>query len=151
MELKDIIKEAIVISENATFGEALDTMLTKQANSLLVVDEEGKLSGEITVTDLLDGIIPPMLDGDDAMEKLSDEAQFAEAVHDAKETLIFEFMSLDFSTVRPDDTLMDVAATAIGHQRARIPVVDHSDRPVGIISRRGLKQILGKYLHAKKS
>jgi len=55
-------------------------------------------------------------------------------------------MSTDYATVNPQDTLITIAAEAISHQRARIPVVDAEKRPVGIISRRGLKQILAQYI-----
>ena len=146
MELKDIIKEAVIVSENGTFGEALSLMLTKHTNTLLVINEEGELSGEISVSDLFDGIIPLSFDGDQALAHLESEVIFAQTVKEAKETPVFEFMNADFTTIHPDDSIMDVAAVAITHQRARIPVVDHDNRPVGIISRQGLKQILGKYL-----
>ena len=55
------------------------------------------------------------------------------------------WVTTDFTTVTPDDSILAVAAAAIAHQRARIPVVDHDERPIGIISRQGLKQILGKF------
>jgi CBS domain-containing protein len=42
---------------------------------------------------------------------------------------------------------MSIAGTAIAHERARIPVVDNENRPVGIISRQGLKQILAKFIN----
>lgn len=147
MELKDIIKEAVVISENGTFDEALSLMLSKYTNTILVTNDEGELSGEISVSDLFDGIIPFSFDGDEALAHLQNEEIFAKTVKEAKGTPIFEFMNSDYSTVHPDDSIMDVAAVAITHQRGRIPVVDHDNRPVGIISRQGLKQILGTYLN----
>lgn len=145
MLLKDITKEAIVISENASFGEALDLMLNKHTNTLLVVDDDGKLSGELSVNDLFDAIVPFSMDGDDATELLKDEKAFIKSVKEARDTPVFDFMSSDFTTVKPDDSILEVAAIAVSHQRGRIPVVDHSDHPVGIISRQGLKQILGKF------
>jgi len=146
MLLKDITKEAVIISENASFGEALDLMLTQHTNTLLVVDENNKLSGEVSVSDLFDGIIPFSMNGDDATALFKDEEKFIKAVREARENPVFDFMASDFTAVRPDDTIMDVATIAISDQRARIPVVDHSDQPIGIISRQGLKQILGKYM-----
>lgn len=146
MLLKDITKDAVVVSENATFGEALDAMLNQHTNTLLAVDDDGVLSGEVSVNDLFDGIIPFSADGDDAAELLKDESKFIAALKDARETPIFDFMSSDYTTVHPDDSILEVAAIAVSHQRGRIPVVDHSGRPVGIISRQGLKQILGKFM-----
>ena len=146
MEIKDIAKEAVMISENASLREAIELMLNSYTNTLLVIDDEGTLVGEVGVSDLFDGIIPMNLDGDKALAQLQSETGFAEAVRDAAEKPVFEFMTAGFDTVRPDSTIMDVAAIAIAQGQARIPVVDHDNHPVGMISRQGLKQILGTYL-----
>lgn len=148
MELTDITKEAVIISENGTFDEALSLMLTNHTNTLLVVTDEGILSGEVGVSDLFDGIIPFSFTGDQALAHLENESTFIETVREAKDTPVFEFMNVDYTTVHLDDSIMDVAAVAITHQRARIPVVDHDNHPVGIISRQGLKQILDIYLNS---
>ena len=56
-------------------------------------------------------------------------------------------MTTDFRSVTPDATFIEVAAVAIAEQKARIPVVDHEGRPIGMISRQGLKKILGTFMH----
>lgn len=151
MEVKDITKEAVLISEDASFTEALNKMVTEQTNTLLVIDSEGKLTGEVGVTDLLDAIVPEYLDGDSIAANFATEEMFEEAVRDAAEKQVQFFMSNDYSAVELSDGLMAIAATAIAHQRARIPVVDSENRPIGIISRRGLKHILAKFLGIKDS
>ena len=146
MDLKEIIKEAVVVSEVATLAEALHAMNTGHTNTLLVVNESGELTGEVSVSDLFDAIIPVDISGDQALDHLSDETAFKKSVQQSKDTPVFEFMSTDFDTVTPDGSLLQVAAVAIGQGRARIAVVDHDQRPVGIISRSGLKQVLEAYL-----
>lgn len=146
MEVKDITKEAVTISEDASFREALSAMVNGQTNTLLVVDEEGSLTGEVSVADLLDAIVPEYLDGDSIAAHFATEEMFQEAVKDTEEKQVQFFMSHDYSAVEMDDSLMAVAATAIAHQRARIPVVNKEGRPVGIISRQGLKHIIAKFL-----
>ncbi|OIP76731.1 MAG: hypothetical protein AUK16_03130 [Parcubacteria group bacterium CG2_30_44_11] len=149
MELKDITKEAVTISEYATLAEAIDMMLTAHTNTLLVTDENGILVGEVSVSDLFDGIMPRNIDGDNALAFMESEAAFAEAVHAAHDTAVSDFMSCDFDSVHPNSSLMEVASIAIAHNRGRIPVVDHEDKPIGMISRQGLKHILGRFLHQK--
>jgi len=155
MELKDITKEATVVTDETTLEEALKRMLSSEANAILVINEEGVLCGEVTISDIFDGVIPFSLDGDKAMETFQTEEAFIESLKNAKDTAVSEFMSTDFSTVYITDSIMDVAATAIAHHRSQIPVVDHDGHPIGIISRRGLKQILHSYLtatnHARSS
>jgi CBS domain-containing protein len=146
MEIKDITKEAVVISDSATLQDALDRMLTAHTNTLLVTDEDGTLAGEVSVSDLFDGVVPQSLNGDQVLAQLADEASFAAAVVAAADTPVSDFMSADYDTVTPDTTIMEVASIAVAHGRARMPVVDHEGRPIGMISRQGLKKILGQYM-----
>ena len=146
MEIRDLTKEAVCINENATFHDAIALMIKKQTNSLLVTNDEGELCGEIKVSDLLDAIVPTSLDGDKVMELLGTEDGFSKAVKDASDIMVKEFMTADVEPVHVDDSLINLAATAITHQTAHIAIVDHEDRPIGVISRRGLKHILAKYL-----
>lgn len=149
MELKDITKEAVIVQEDTTFREAIQTMVKQQTNSLLVINDEGELSGEVSVSDLLDAIVPEYLDGDSIAANFATEEMFEEAVLAAQDKPVSEFMSVGLEPIHGDDGLMAVAANAIARQQARIPIVDHDNRPIGIISRRGLKQILAKFLNIK--
>jgi CBS domain-containing protein len=147
MEVQSVVKPAAVVSETTTFAEALHAMDAGQTNTLLVTDEHGKLSGEVTVVDLLGAIIPDTLNGDDVMSHFSDDTAIAAAVALVRDLPVSEFMSRDFTALRPDDNFIAIIANAVAYQRARLPVVDHDNRPVGIISRQGLKRVLEQYLH----
>lgn len=146
IQLTDIMRPAITISEDATLREALHRMNREKTNELLVVDGDGALSGEVSVTDLLAAVVPEDLDGDRVLAHFSDEDAIAEAVKNAADKPISECMSYSVETVHVDASLIDVASTAIAMGQARIPVVDQDNRPVGIISRIGLKHILSNYL-----
>lgn len=144
--MQDIIKEAVNIRDTDTLKDAVTAMVRQRTNTLLVTDEDGVLIGEVSVADLLDAVIPETLSGDDVLEHFSTEAQFTQAVEDAAGRPVSDFMSIDFTPVTMRDDLLSIAANAIGFQRARIPVVDADNRPIGIISRQGLKLILAKTL-----
>lgn len=150
MKVKDIVKPAVIVAETDTFEQALKAMITQQTNTLLVVDEDGLLSGEVTVVDLLDAIIPDTLNGNEVMEHFSTDESFAASIEMVRDMPVSEFMSMDYSALELSDNLLAIIATAISNQRARIPVVDKDQRPVGIVSRQGLKQILAKFLVNKK-
>lgn len=149
MEIRQFAKEAVLIPENASLREAVEIMVRKQTNSLLVTNESGALVGVVNVSDLFDAIVPRYLDADRIENSLKDDAAFRTAVQNAEDTLVNEFMNTDFEAVHTDDSLLTIASTAIAHQTAHLPVVDHDDRPIGFISRRGLKHILAKYLNIK--
>jgi CBS domain-containing protein len=149
MEIRDLTKEAVLIQENSSFRDAIAMMVKRKTNSLLVIDDEGKLSGEISVSDLLNAIVPEYSDPDAIVEELGSEKGFGNAVKGAGDKLVSDFMSMDFQPVHVDDSLLVIASTAITHGTQHIPIVDHENRPIGVISRRGIKQILAKYLGIK--
>lgn len=151
MHLKDITKEAITISADAPFYEAVSLMMEKQTNVLLVVDSEGVLDGVVSVTDLLDAVVPEYLDGDSTAAHFASEDMFKKAVTETKDRPVRDFMSAELTTVQKDESLMAVAVTAITSKRLRIPVVDEGGRPTGIISRQGLKRIIAEQLGIENS
>lgn len=146
MQAQDITKPAVVVSESHTLREVIERMNKEHTNTVLVVNEEGVLTGEVSVSDLFDAIIPDTISGDEALAHFSNEATFVAAVQAAADRPVHEFMAYDITPVYPEDTLITIAAQAISHQRARLPVVNHEDRPVGIISRQGLKKILANFI-----
>jgi CBS domain-containing protein len=148
MEIRSLAKEAVIISEDSSFREAISLMLKNESNTLLVTNAEGELTGEVNVSDLLNGIVPDYLDPDLVLEELSTEEGFAKAVKAAGDKEVRDFMSADIEPVHVDDTLLVIASTAIAHNTDQIPLVDQDNRPIGMISRRGIKQILAKYLGA---
>src|SRR5688572_14438019 len=121
MQLKDITKEAAVISAEATFEDAVRKMISEHANALVVIDENGEFAGEVNVSDLFEAIIPDYLDGDGVLEYFNSEEKFMDAVRDASGKLVSEFMSMNVEPVRVTDSIVSVAALAIAHQHSRIP------------------------------
>ncbi len=151
MEVIDITKPAITIHENTTFEDTIKTMVEKQTNSLLVVNDQGLLVGEIGMSDVLDAIVPEYMDGDSIAAHFASTDMFTDAVADARLTLVKDFMSLNISPIETTDSLMAVAALAIANNRTHIPVVDNEGKPVGVISRRGVKHIIAHALNIADS
>ena len=149
MQVKEIVKPAVIISESDTFETAIKAMNNQMTNTLLVVDDSGQLTGEVTVADLLDAIVPETLNGTEVMDHFKTDDAFIASIDIARNLPVSDFMSNDFSALTLNDNLMSIVATAVAFQRARIPVVDEDNRPVGIISRQGLKRILEKFLNAE--
>ncbi len=151
MELKDIIKEPVIISADASFKEAVSLMVTKKTNVLLITNDEGKLIGVTSVTDLLDAVVPEYLDGDSTAAHFATEDMFKAAVTETQNKSVSDFMSSELTTVTEKESLMAVAVTAIANKRLRIPVIDEEGRPVGIVSRQGLKHIIAEQLDIEDS
>lgn len=148
MDIKAIVKDVAVIPDTYTFIETLDAMENRKTNTLLVTDEDGRLCGEVTVANLLEVIIPDTLNGDEIMVRFSSDKGLKDGIKNALEVPVADFMSYDISPIEMEDNMLTVIATALTHQRTRIPVVDKDGRPVGIISRQGLKHIIKKFADA---
>lgn len=146
MEVKDILKDPITIAEEASLRDAVEKMINEKTNSLLVVNINGKLVGEVNASDLLHGIVPDFLEGDNVAAHFATDEMFKSAVHDAAEKQITYFMSSSVEPVKLDDSLMEVAIRSIKHKRVHIPVVNEDGTPACIVSRRGLKHIIGNAL-----
>jgi len=150
MQVKDIVKPAVIIKETDTFSSALTKIMTEHTNTLLVVNKHGVLIGEVTVTDLLDAVIPDTLSGNEVMSHFKTDDAFIASIEAIKDVPVSGFMSTDFTPLTLKDNLTIIIATAITNVRARIPVVDEEQHPIGIISRQGLKQILYKFMLASE-
>ncbi len=146
METKDIIKQAVTIGEDASLKDALTLMISEKTNTLLVIDADGKLTGEVGVSNLLEAIVPDYLSGDGIAANFATKEMFEEAVKDAEEKQVKFFMSRELTAIELTESLMSVAITAIANNQVRIPVVDTNNRPVGIISRQGIKHIIAEHL-----
>lgn len=151
MNIQDITKPAVTVSEEASLREALELMIARQTNTLLVTDAEGKLIGEVGVSNVLNAVVPDYLNGDSIAANFASEDMFKEAVKDAEEKQVKFFMSDELDAIELTDSLMSVATTAIENNQVRIPVVDASGKPVGIISRQGIKRIIAEHLGIKDS
>lgn len=151
MELKDITKDVATIKESATFKEAVAGMVEHETNVLLVVDDAGVLAGLVSVSDLLDAIVPEYLDGDSTAAHFATSAMFNDAIEDTKDVPVSKFMTTDITTAKEGESIMAVAVTAIANKRFRIPVVNEKGQPVGLISRQGLKRIIAEQLHIDNS
>lgn len=149
MEIQDLTKEAVLISEESTFKHALESMVVKQTNVLLVTNTEGELTGTVDVSDLLNAIVPVHSDPENILDELSTEKGFSDAVVAACDIPVIDFMNVDVEPVHVKDTLITIASTALTHQVENIPIIDHANHPIGIISRRGIKHILAQYLGIK--
>lgn len=151
MEVKDILKEAVTISEDTSFKDAIALMIEKKTNSLLVTNEAGELIGEVSVADLLRAVVPEYLSDDSVAAHFATGDMFDESVQDAAEKQVTFFMTTKTHPVKATESVMAVATNAIAYNRVRIPVVDEDNKPVGMVSRRGLKHIIGDALGIKDS
>ncbi len=144
--MKDIMIHCTLVKNTATFDDVINVMISENTNSVLVIDDEGKMVGEVNVVELLKAVVPDYTEEDTIAAHFTTEEIFHEEIARTKNMPVTDFMVTDKTTVTENASLMEVAVIAIERGQARIPVVDEDNKPLGAITRRGLKKIMAQHL-----
>lgn len=144
--IRDIMRPAITVGENETLRTVLERMVTEKRNSLTVVDGEGKFVGAINAIDIIKAVLPDYLEEDAIAARFADISLLKEDANRVKDKPIKEFMATDIPTVTPEDSLLGTVVLATQRGRGRITVVDENNKPVGILTRTEIKQVIGSFL-----
>ena len=146
ISIHDIMRPAVVVHQEDTLHDILSKMIGEKRNSLVVVDDDGRLCGMVGAIDLIKAVLPDYLEDDVVAAHFADQALLAEDAQHAKCNLVKDFMTEDAPTITESATVIEAAATAIQSGHGRITVVDDEHKPVGIITRTEIKQVIGSLL-----
>jgi len=112
-KIGNVMTDDVVRVGHGASSEEVGALLERhRIGGLPVVDEDDKVVGVITGTDLADGAVPAG-----------------------------QLMSRPAVTVHPQDTIVDAARSMARHRVERLPVVDEEDRLIGIVTRRDLLRV----------
>jgi CBS domain-containing protein len=110
-------EEPAVVHPDATVADAIQVMVERHVGAAAVVDGNSVV-GIFTERDVL--------------------RKLALSGLDPGRTPVKEFMSTPVETITPDISAGDAFATMIGHHFRHLPVVDHTGKPLRILSIRNL-------------
>ena len=144
--IEKVMRPVVNIQENDTLYTCISRMIGERRNSLVVINEEGVTTGTVNALDIISAILPEYLEDDLVAARFADQALFKESVEQAKDKQIKEFMSSDFPKIQVNGSALEAASMAVRFGQGRIVVVDESDKPVGVITRTELKQLIGAFL-----
>lgn len=142
-------EEVITIPADAAVSEAIRAMLDHRISGLPVVDEQGRLCGVLSESDLILGegetkaahklinTLVKLLTHDEVELRSAHDALAAQLAEAAQGT-VRQRMTAPVYSARPDTPIEDVAALVTAHDINRVPIVDENGRVVGIISRHDL-------------
>ncbi|MBF2087482.1 MAG: CBS domain-containing protein [Synechococcales cyanobacterium K44_A2020_017] len=132
-------RDPITVNPNSPLKEAIQILAERHISGLPVVDDQGKLVGVISESDLMwqqTGVTPPayimLLD---SVIYLENPARYDRELHKALGQTVGEVMTKESVTVPPSKPLN--AAAQLMHDRhvRRLPVVDSDGTLVGILTR----------------
>lgn len=132
--------DPITATRDTALIEVIKILAEKRISGLPVVDEVGKLVGVISETDLMwretGATMPPYITFLDSVIYLENPAQYEREVHKALGETVGEAMTDEhLVTIAADQLLRDAAQLMHDRKVHRLPVVDASDRVIGILTR----------------
>ena len=147
MLVKDIMEPITTnwLSADMTLQEAVCRMRETKwgsagasVNGMVVLEEGGKLVGVLSVRNVIRAVIPSYLVLDENLGGFTWDGMIEERTEKARGRMVRDVMSASVLTISPDASLMRCADTMIEHMLQRIPVVEKSDKVVGIVHLRDL-------------
>ena len=129
MLVKDHMKTAVItLHPEMEILRASQVLIGSDISGAPVLDRHGRLIGILTERDCL---------------RVALQADY----HGQPGGLVREFMSKEPVSVRPDDTILELAERFIREKYRRYPVLD-GGRLVGVISRRDVMRAMGEHYPA---
>lgn len=147
-----MISPVISIREHQTLQEVVELLAKNRLSGLPVVDEEGKVKGIISDTDIvrysqqisvvplanLSGWISPHAD-------VSDLVSMRKGIDTLHRTTVEQVMTKKVYTAKEDEPITEVAALMNRRRINRVPIVDDEGKLVGIITRADMVQCMAKF------
>ena len=137
---KDIMTtDVIVANKNDIIANVANLLIKEKIGGLPVVDEENKVEGIISETDIMKKEShvdsPRMLNFIQGIIFLDDMKKFEDEMRAIAAYKVEDLMSKDIITVNENDTFDYVANVMINKSINRVPVVDENNFLKGIICR----------------
>lgn len=132
-------KDPITVTRETSLTEAIRIIAEKRISGLPVVDENGKLVGVISESDLMwkeTGIDPPpYIMFLDSVIYLENPARYEKEIHKVLGQTVGEVMTSKVISIRPEASVKDAARLMHEKHVRRLPVINEEGKVVGIITR----------------
>lgn len=133
-------QDPIVVKPEMPLKEAIQILAERRISGLPVVNDQGKLVGIVSETDLMwqeSGVTPPAyIMVLDSVIFLENPARYEQEIHKALGETVGEIMSKDsLTTITPEKPLSAAARLMNDRNIHRLPVLDENGKLVGILTR----------------
>jgi predicted transcriptional regulator len=132
------------VSENESLTNAFKMLKEFSFNSLVVIQDDGKVSGVICVQDILKKVVPPEFQDNTMLaEALYRPNFFKERCSLIKDSKVKDIMRRDIYVAEPTTSIMEIAAEFLHSQLPIVPICE-DERILGVISRTEMRKVLLK-------
>jgi CBS-domain-containing membrane protein len=130
--------DPVAVTESTGVQEAAEILVNQPYHALPVVDEENRLVGLVTDSDLVDRNkrvhLPTVVTILDSYIPIAGFKQFADDLRKATATTVGELCSRNVDYVTPEAELDEVATLLGEHHIHTVPVLDDQQRLLGLIT-----------------
>ncbi|KPV40205.1 hypothetical protein AN478_08755 [Thiohalorhabdus denitrificans] len=130
--------DPVTVTEDTGVQEVAELLLETQHHGVPVVDEDNRLVGLVTDSDLVDSNkrihLPTMITILDTLIPISGVKQYEEDLRKATATTAGDLCTRDVDYVTPEADLSEVATLLSEHHIHIVPVLDEDQKLLGIVT-----------------
>jgi len=129
------------VHADASLAEVVELLVTSAQRRVVVVDDEERVAGIITDGDLIKRATPTERSG--IIQSLSRRLPVGQddSFHLSRRTAA-EVMTKQVITVTPETSLSEALQLLLAHHIKRLPVVNATGQPIGLVGRGGILQVM---------
>lgn len=140
-------RDIVTVKPETPINDAIHLLSERKISGLPVVNDEGKLVGVLSESDLMwreSGVTPPAyIMVLDSVIYLENPARYERELHKALGQTVKEVMTeKSITTIHPDQPLTKAAKLLLQRDIRRLPVVDDQNRLVGILTRGDVMRVI---------
>jgi len=141
MFVKDyMLKNVCTISDNDTLEKAIEIMVEKKTNGLVVIDKNNEIVGTLSSFAIAKSIVPDFLKDDPNSSIYETEGIFDKYVKESSGAKVSEVMYKDVHVLTHDDAMIEAASFSAHADHRMMPVVKKgTNEIVGIVTRTSIK------------
>jgi CBS domain-containing protein len=136
MFVRDLMTDhAVTVTRDTPVKDALALLEKHRITAVPVVDPGGRVQGVVSEVDLIRDLVPP--------DQRTHERQSSQALHN-RPRVVADVMSTHPVTVGPTTDVATAVELMTSLNIKSVPVVDHGDRVLGMLSRSDVVRVLAQ-------
>lgn len=141
--------KVITLDQTSTFRDAVELMIEKHTNGIVIIDKDNKVAGILSSWDLIQYLVPDYLEEDKHLASFESEDTFSARIKELENDPITKFASTKVHTIKETHSIMEAAALLSEFHIRQLPVVDDEGKLVGYLNRTDIKKAIGDVLEIK--
>ena len=146
MFVKDVlVPNPLIVGPETSVQEFCMKVLDSNQTTAVVVAEDGRMLGMVSVHDVFDRIVPHYVDLKGHLAEVVRDDYFDEKFDEMRHVAVRDLMNEDIHTLAPEDSVLKAIALFSSAHHKTAPIVDAAGKFLGTITRRSvLSRVTGK-------